>query len=115
MEILNRFQGYSSHRYKKEPLEKLFAQCWQEMNNHKIGKCVLDYLAQPNIMDQYVSKAELTDYKFASTIIQWLGSPVGQYFLSQVIKKSMEQKIPMTMFEPVDGCFGKSLIDPNWG
>lgn len=114
MKILNKFRGYSSHIYKREPLEKLFAECWQEMNNHKIGRCVLDYLAQPNIQDHFVSEAELTDYKFAATIIQWLGSSVGQFFLSQVIEKAMKQEIPMPMFEPVQSCFGKSLIDPNW-
>jgi len=114
MKILNKFKGFSSHRYNREPLEKLFAECWQEENTQlAVRNCTLDHLFSENA-DDYVEEQSDEKHKLASTLIQWLGSPVGQGFLARVIEKGMEKKIPMPMFEPVSGRFGKSLTHPGW-
>jgi len=116
MKILNKFKGYSFHRYKREPLEKLFAECWQEENTQlAVRNCTLDHLFSGNVDEYYVEIQSNENHKLAATLIQWLGSPVGQGFLAKVIEKAMEKKIPMPMAEPIRCCFGKVLIDPNWG
>jgi hypothetical protein len=114
MKILNKFKGFSSHRYNREPLEKLFAECWQEENTQlAVRNCTLDHLFSGNVDEHYVEIQSNENYKLAATLIQWLGSPVGQGFLAHVIEKAMNKNIPMPMFEPVSGCFGKSLTDPG--
>ena len=51
------------------------------------GRGVLDYLLAE---DSNYPKGEVTerDRKVAATVIQWLGSPVGQSFLSKLSKRT---------------------------
>ena len=104
MKILNKFKGFSAHRYNREPLEKLFAECWQEENTQPaVGNCVLDHLLSNNQLPYEPDKQSNEIHKIAATLFQWLGSPVGQGFLAQVIEKAKEKNIPMPMIEPLRG------------
>jgi hypothetical protein len=44
MRIKKQFQGMSPHRYKSDPLEKKFAEKWQEQNDR--GTATLEFLQQ---------------------------------------------------------------------
>lgn len=107
MRILNKFKGFSAHRYSREPLEKLFAECWQEENTQlAVKNCTLDHLLQKIVTNTdiyYAEKQSNEIHKIAATLIQWLGSPVGQGFLVRVIERAMEKEIPMDMIAPLRG------------
>lgn len=81
------YQGRSSHRYKENPLEKAFALKWQD-DNSGLGKryTILDALFDPSGRGgpgyRDVTKQ---DWETANTLIQWLGSPVGESFLADVL------------------------------
>ena len=96
MRIKERYKGISSHRYKREPLEKIFAEMWQEENNKPCqGGELLSW-----ILDRRVDfdgcpplRATQDQHTVAATVIQWLGSTVGQHFLVSVIAKAIKQDI----------------------
>jgi len=92
MRIKKIFQGISSHRYSREPLEKLFAEVWQEENTHNMLPYMMDSSGRSDPLP-----ATKEQHKVAATIIQWLGSPVGQGFLAKVIEKAKNKEIPMAM------------------
>jgi hypothetical protein len=80
-------KGKSQYRFKDNPLEREFAKSWEEMNidhaGRLDGKGTLDYMLAEHINDP---RGEVTsrDRMVAATVIQWLGSPVGQSFLGQM-------------------------------
>jgi len=77
-------KGRSQHRFKNNPIEKIFAEVWDKQNNSiRKGRGTLDYLLADKGNDP---NGEVTkrDREVAATVIQWLGSPVGQWFLSEV-------------------------------
>lgn len=80
-------KGLNQRRCKQNPLEKLFAESWNEINtdNHGNlnGKGCLDYLMTKNINNP-LGEVSDRDRIVAATVIQWLGSPVGQSFLMQI-------------------------------
>lgn len=77
-------EGKNIHRFKQNPLEQDFAEAWEEINTDSYGKlngkCALDYLLAKNPNEP---RGEVTDRDrmVAATVIQWIGSPVGQSFL----------------------------------
>jgi hypothetical protein len=77
-------KGLHQYRFKNEPLEKLFAEAWEADNIDNAGRIdgrgILDYLLAK---DSNHPNGEVTkrDREVAATVIQWLGSPVGQSFL----------------------------------
>jgi hypothetical protein len=79
-----RNKGLHDYRFKDNPLEKKFARAWEEQNIAKSGtpdgRGWLDYLLAK---DNNCPMGEVTarDREVAATVIQWLGSPVGQSFL----------------------------------
>jgi hypothetical protein len=79
-------RGNSQCRFSQNPLEQRFAEAWDRRNKRaNAGWGVLDYLfAEKNVFPH----GEVTerDRMVAATIIQWLGSPVGQEFLRDVVK-----------------------------
>lgn len=76
------YRGVSHHRYEREPLERLFAEKWQEINDrHLDPDATLKYLLSE---DNKPVRPSDRDRLVAATIIQWLGSPVGQAFLKNV-------------------------------
>lgn len=97
MAILKRNTGVNAQRFGREPLEKLFAEEWDNRNKSTHGRSpTLPYLFDP---DDQQSPLEPTDieYILAATVIQWLGSPVGQGFLEDVFQKARDRKIPMRL------------------
>jgi len=76
-ERLVRHSGNAIHRLKHNPLEKRYADAWRQ----KQDSGLLEYL-----MGDGASKSPVSgrDEKVAATVIQWLGSPVGQGFLRDV-------------------------------
>lgn len=70
-------EGVSLYRLKQNPREQVFHTAWKA--EQKYGS-VLEY-----ILGNGNEKAVLTDRdeQVAATVIQWLGSPVGQHFLTE--------------------------------
>ena len=73
-------KGLHTHRFEQNPLERIFAEEWEKENR---DERTLKYLLKPpsNIYPVYV---EDNDREIIATVIQWLGSPVGQAFLGNV-------------------------------
>jgi len=83
-------QGLQTHRFANNPEEKRFADAWSEMN--RISRN-LDYLLDVKHDDQhFVDPASDRDRVVAATVIQWLGSPVGQGFLRDLGYERSETK-----------------------
>lgn len=81
--VRTKYRGKHTHRYKDNPLEKAFALAWQEHNDHHL---VLAALLSDGKQSLRPSDPAQPDYDIANTVIQWLGSPVGQNFLIEVLK-----------------------------
>jgi hypothetical protein len=79
-----RNKGLHQYRFKQNPLEKKFAKAWEQQNK-EFERGTLDYLLA---VDCNSPKGEVTkrDREVAATVIQWLGSPVGQGFIEEVFK-----------------------------
>ncbi len=74
-------RGKSTHRWKDNPLEKRFAVEWEKKNENDFTG-TLGYLMgdgnRPGPIDG-------RDALVAATVVQWLGSHVGQCFLAEVL------------------------------
>ena len=82
--LFSRFEGRHTRRFRDNPLELAFALAWQKANSGK----TLDLLLDPSSSNLLSKPPMATDdqYLVAATVIQWLGSPVGQNFLVDVLK-----------------------------
>lgn len=78
MEVQKKWQGVSPHRYESNPQEEALALAWQEANTKYRHSTLAYLLSSDNRGERTVSDR---DRLVACTIIQWLGSPVGQAFL----------------------------------
>ena len=67
-------QGISRHRLKDNPLEAIYANEWEKQAPHTLG-----YL----IGEDYNQR----DATVTATMIQWLGSPVGQSFVRDILEE----------------------------
>ena len=76
-ERLVRHSGNARHRIKQNPLERQYAEVWRQ----KQDSGLLEYLMGDGASRGAVSER---DELVAATVIQWLGSPVGQGFLRDV-------------------------------
>lgn len=85
-------EGLRTYRFKfnDNPMEKVFAEAWVEMNMVVSGNGLLDHILaeDPNKPKGEVSQRDAT---VAATVIQWLGSPVGQCFLRDAMEKKHEK------------------------
>ena len=80
-------KGKSQYRFKDNPVERIFAEVWEERNTH--GK-ILDYLlAEDN--NRPCGEVTDRDRMVAATVIQWLGSSVGDNFLGDVAIRIIEE------------------------
>jgi hypothetical protein len=79
---MSKHTGRAVHRFAGNPKEKVFADYWRKINDTN-GKGTLEYLLAE---DNNCPWGEMTDRdaEVAATVIQWLGSPVGQHFLRDV-------------------------------
>ena len=85
-----RNKGINTHRFRNNPTEKLFAKKWDEINTSPSGKdCILEFILAT---DANHPKGETSDRdrEVAASVIQWLGSPVGQIFIRTVQKEVTE-------------------------
>jgi hypothetical protein len=85
MKIRKKFLGMHAHRYRQNPLERAFAASWQDTNDSQ-HRTTLDYLMDSTNRGEPVPSLTARDWLVASTVLQWLGSPVGQTFLIQILK-----------------------------
>ena len=88
MNVKKKWQGKNPYRYEDNPLEKEFALAWQKENDRPNGGGPLDYLMQPERAGIGVRPdvADAVQRCISSTIIQWLGSPMGQCLLEKVLR-----------------------------
>ena len=82
--VKRRYQGLHAFRYRDNPLELKFALEWQKQHDPQHGHRVAGTL--PALLGDGITSVEPTtqDYLVAATVIQWLGSPVGEAFLREV-------------------------------
>lgn len=88
MYIKKKFRGMGQHRFSREPLEKRFAEAWQRLNDTDTpgrARSTLDYLMDESGRGEPNPPLTDRDWLVASTVIQWLGSPVGQCFVAEVM------------------------------
>ncbi len=89
MKVKKQWQGIHAYRLKNEPLEEAFAVAWQKFcegkNPVEGERTNLDYLLDNEDVPPLISAR---DREVANTIIQWLGSPVGRWFVDDVMKKA---------------------------
>ena len=75
--------GCKAYRYKRRDdneQERVFAEKWQDINDEEHTKTLARLLAEdPNARNLPLPSDR--DKMVAATVIQWLGSPVGQGFL----------------------------------
>ena len=76
-------KGLFRYRTVKNPLEKAFAKAWD-----LDGPMLLPHLLYPNTMYSEPPLPTPRECAVAATLIQWLGSPVGQDFLAFYAKKA---------------------------
>jgi hypothetical protein len=81
-----RNKGINQHRFKQNPIEKAFAEEWERLHSTCTSindRGILDYILAKDINHPNGEVSE-RDREVAATVIQWLGSPVGQRFLKKV-------------------------------
>jgi hypothetical protein len=73
--------GLHVHRFRDNPEEKRFAEAWDAENDPDRRTSLLSHL-----MGDGSRKGSVTvrDERVAATVIQWLGSPVGQSWLQEL-------------------------------
>jgi hypothetical protein len=97
MDIKVKYTGKNSHRYKQNPLELAFAREWQDRCETGAN---LEYLLSGGSNQRWpVSEQEQMT---ANTVVQWLGSPIGQSFLAAVMaKKEAEYFLQYLVADPI--------------
>ena len=70
--------GFHTHRFADNPEEQRFAEAWDRMNGHPSA---VNYLLHVGDGNGFVPAASDRERAIVATVIQWLGSPVGQGFL----------------------------------
>jgi hypothetical protein len=87
---VSKHKGYHTRRFRDNPEEKRFAEAWAKMND---GSNNVNYLLDESHADQrFTPEAPERDCRIAATVIQWLGSPVGQGFLRDLGYERSETK-----------------------
>ena len=72
-------KGLHTHRFELNPEEQRFAEAWQKHNDR--GETLYHLLDLRKDRRGHPPVASGPDVELAATVIQWLGSPVGQGFL----------------------------------
>ena len=89
-------QGLHPHRFKANPEERRFAEAWEQIVQHRN----LHHLLDPVPSSGSPPTPEDRDFVVAATVIQWLGSPVGCGFLSDLGYRREETKTPPKARKP---------------
>ena len=77
-----------THRFAQNPCERIAAYRWSQLNR-KPGIGTLDYIMGDGQEAGHVSDR---DHLVAATVIQWLGSPVGQAFVRDLVENFQAAK-----------------------
>lgn len=77
----DKHQGLATHRLEDNPLERKFAEAWEIVQQQ--GN-ILNYLLSLTNDPQKTTTTD-RDIRVAATVIQWLGSHVGQEFLRYIL------------------------------
>ncbi len=85
-------ESVNIHRFSREPLEENFVRKWRELNKN----CMTDELEYKHLyyllsLGHDLSDITDRDIQVAETVIQWLGSSVGQSFIRSVEQSLIEQ------------------------
>lgn len=85
-----KYQGLHTYRFKENPDEEKFATVWAEICKLSDDRHLSYLMSLDNDGNEPISDR---DRLIANTIIQWLGSPCGQYFLKDCgfTKKSLDK------------------------
>jgi hypothetical protein len=75
---MKRPKGLHTYRFKENPEEKRFAEAWDKQNEQGSN---LAYLLTVGDQSGRPPEPSDRDHVVAATVVQWLGSPVGQSFL----------------------------------
>lgn len=86
--LKKKWRGKSPWRLASNSLEKEFALAWQRENDRPMGGGPLDYILQPErqMIGVRPDVATPEQRSLSCTLIQWLGTPVGQAFLEGVLR-----------------------------
>jgi len=96
--IPKKWLGLRSHRLKSSMSlrEEMFAREWASANGER-GVALVDHLCCPLPGDfRYVPTADDRDRVIANTVIQWLGTNVGQAFLEKVDRATKAERAKRT-------------------
>ena len=74
-------KGLHVYRFRDNPEEKRFSDAWLAETEREMGTSILAYLMNTGAQDYRPADPSERDQVVAATVIQWLGSPVGQGFL----------------------------------
>lgn len=74
-------QGLHPYRFRENPEEKRIAKAWAAENDRPTGPSLLAHLLGDGVRPADVSPR---DSEVAATVVQWLGSPVGQIWLREL-------------------------------
>ncbi len=77
--LRRKYLGVNAHRVKYYPEEKRFADAWLEQ-----GGQTLPHILNPDPSSKPPPEPSERDEVVAATVVQWLGSPIGQVFLSSL-------------------------------
>lgn len=88
-------KGIHQHRFRDNQEERRFAEAWEKYNSDGSSFELIDYvLSQNNNRPEPCSDR---DREVAATVIQWLGSPVGQGFLKELGYSTRKRRHPLWM------------------
>jgi hypothetical protein len=87
---MKKTKGLHEYRFKDNPEERRFSEAWAEMQRG----CTLAWLLHEGEQRGYPLDPSARDCVVAATVIQWLGSPVGQGFLADLgyLKSTSKKK-----------------------
>ena len=91
---MSKIQGLNHTRMEREPVEKAFVEVWRKLNIESSGPIndfpyrLLEHILSPK--QPKIENISDRDVVVAETVVQWLGSSVGQSFLKEVIASSPE-------------------------
>jgi len=80
-------EGFGLHLLASNPLEESYFKAWAEQAPHTLGWLLRDSSDDSRYQSDYSER----DAKVAATVIQWLGSPVGQSFVREVLETKERQ------------------------
>lgn len=73
---MSKIKGIHTYRFSDNPEENRFAEAWDGMQKKPFSPGFIEDILLDDVSDR--------DRVVAATVIQWLGSPVGQGFLREL-------------------------------